>query len=231
MKSRLFPILLFCLVIFPLSARADHHEVFISQVVRLNAANCAVELEIDAANQNGFEGVDRIQINGTTLASIGDTEAAVIDNGGHVNIGDHILFASNSFQSLSGLNADVGFDDSGCSNFVAGASFTFVIDDPVFGGPNKVIDTLVLPSSFGEDSAAVKASDSSSPTMVNLLTDSVTVSNNAGSTSMIGSSNPNTGGGGCALAGTAPAYGAASLGIFSLLVSLGYAMLRKTAKG
>src|SRR5262245_41440464 len=79
-------------------ALADHHEVFISSVVDLKPEVCAVELEIAATGQNGFEGVDRIAVNGTTLASLGDSVAGLINGGGHTNTGDHILFASSSFQ-------------------------------------------------------------------------------------------------------------------------------------
>jgi len=231
MKYRFLSFLAFILLIFPLSARADHHEVFIHQVVRLNSATCAVELQIEAASQNGFEGVDRIQLDGVTITSIGDTEAAVIDNGGHVNSGDKILFGSNSFEAESGINADVVFDDSNCANFVAGGTFTFVIDDPTFGGPNAVIDTLVAPGGFGENSGAVKSSQGSTPQLVNLLTGDVVVSNNVGSQATIGTSGGNNnGGGGCALTEGNSFSEPGCLAFALALVSLaGYGMLRRSS--
>ncbi|HEX5034992.1 MAG TPA: hypothetical protein VFW62_10955, partial [bacterium] len=112
------------------TALADHHEVFIHDILSLDADSCAVELQIDEDGQNGFEGTDRIEIDGTLLAEIGDTEAATINAGGNTNAGDDILFASSDFAAEVGLTPDVEFDDAACASFVPGAVFTFVIDDP-----------------------------------------------------------------------------------------------------
>jgi len=197
MKFFSLSVLALVLLILPLAAQADHHEVIIHQVARLGTDSCAVELEIEAANQNGFEGVDRIELNGTTIASIGDAEAAAINSGGHVNAGDMILFASDSFEGNTGLAADVLFGDSNCASFSAGDVFTFVIDDPLFGGPNAVIDTLIAPSGFGNNSVAVKATETSTPQLVDLLNDTVVISNNAGADLTLGQSGNS--GGGCRL--------------------------------
>lgn len=201
MKISLLSLLAFPLLLFPTGARADHHEVFIHQVISLNSSSCAVALEIEAPNQDGFEGVDRIEINGSLLAMLGDTEAADINTGGHVNTGDMILFASNTFSADTHLTADANFADSQCPNFTAGATFDFVIDDPLFGGPNAVIDSLTTPQGFGINIAAVKSSESSAPALVDLVTDNVTVENNTGASVTIGDTSGGGGGsgGGCLL--------------------------------
>ena len=180
------------------TARADHHEVFIHDIVLLDADTCAVELQIEENNQNGFEGTDRIEINGGLLASIGDTEAATINTGGHTNAGDAILFASNDFVNETGLTADIEFDDSNCSSFIPGSVFTFVIDDPAFGGPNKVIDTFTLPGGFITNVVAFRDSMQASAQLIGLDGDTAVITNNSGAEVVLGV-NPDDNGG-CRLA-------------------------------
>jgi len=196
MKRTAFILFTLFITALPLSAWADHHEVFIHGLQKVSSNACALELWINAPSQNGFEGVDRITVNGIVLASIGDAEAAAIDSGGHVNVGDSILFGSSSFQSQTGLAPDVTFADANCAGFSGGMDFSFVIDDPTFGGPDKVIDTLHTDSNFGgNNTAMIKSTPGSSPQFVDLNSDSVIVSNNSGTTITLGS----TGGGGCSL--------------------------------
>lgn len=178
-------------------ARADHHEVFIHDILTLDASSCAVELQIDADGQDAFEGTDRIEINGSLLAEIGDTEAATINAGGNTNAGDNILFASSGFADEVGLTADVEFDDGNCASFVPGAVFTFVIDDPAFGGPNAVIDSFTLPAGFMANVVAFRDSDTAVPQLIGLDQDTVVVSNNAGNEVVLGT--PPDDDGGCRL--------------------------------
>src|SRR4030095_16626018 len=144
--------------------------------------------------------VDRIELNGVTLASLGDSVALTIDSGGHTNAGDHILFASSAFQSQTGLVPDVTFSDAECANFIADTTFEFVIDDPDFGVPPVIIDTLVTSSQFGADNTAMtKSSETASPQFVDLDLSTLTVSNNVGSDVIIGVSGGGGGDGGCGL--------------------------------
>ena len=188
---------------FSLPALADHHEVFIHDVVLVDADTCAVELEISENNQDNFQSVDRIEIDGVLLADLGPVVAEAINIGGNVNAGDSILFASDDFVAETGLQADVTFDDSNCSSFTSGAVFTFVIDDPNFGGPNTVIDSLTLPSGFGVNTAAVRNSGSSSPSLITLNDETVTVTNNLNQNIVLGTDVDVGGDGGCHLGATA----------------------------
>ncbi|HKY62288.1 MAG TPA: hypothetical protein VJR29_02625 [bacterium] len=176
------------------TAQADHHEVFIHDILSLDASSCAVELQIDEDGQDAFIGTDRVEINGTLLAEIGDTEAATINAGGNTNAGDDILFASSGFAADVGLTPDVEFDNGACASFVPGAVFTFVIDDPLFGGPNAVIDSFTLPAGFMANVVAFRDSDTAVPQLIGLDDDTVVVSNNAGNSVVLGT-NPDDGGG------------------------------------
>jgi hypothetical protein len=188
--SRFLFILL--LLSFSRAAWADHHLVFVHEVIRVSSSSCAVELEIEASSQNGFESVDRVEINSTELSPFGAV-ANTIDNGGHVNTGDTILFASDSFVMQNGIQADIAFADGLCALFTSGANFEFIIDDPTFGGPNVTIDELTASSNFGGDNTAMtKSSGGTSPQFVDLTASSVDVTNNAGTKATVG----NTGGGG-----------------------------------
>lgn len=181
------------------TARADHHEVFIHDIILLDPSACAVELQIDEDNQNAFEGTDRIETNGTLLAEIGDTEAVTINTGGNVNAGDAILFASSGFVAETGLIADVEFGNGSCSSFIPGTEFTFVIDDPAFGGPNAIIDSVILPGGFITNVVAFRDSENDSPQLVSLDSDTIVVANNSGESVQIGIV-PNNDSGGCQLA-------------------------------
>ncbi|HEX5037141.1 MAG TPA: hypothetical protein VFX30_08275 [bacterium] len=182
-------------------ARADHHDVFVHGVQKLSADACAVELWIDEDNQDAFEAVDRVTVDGVLLASIGDTFAAAInDPSANNDTDDAILFASSSFETATGLTADVPFPDASCAAFDAGSEFSFVLDDVEFGGPNTVIDTLTASSSFGgSNTAMAKASETASPTFIDLDTDTVAVANNSGDTATLGPSGGGSSSGGCSL--------------------------------
>src|SRR4030095_15599951 len=222
--------LMAALFLFPVAARADHHEVFIHGVYSLRPGLCAVELQIDANAQIGFEGVDRIVLNGVTLAALSDSVAANINAGGHTNAGDAILFASSAFQADTGLTADVTFDDGKCDNFVANSIFSFVVDDITFRGPNTVIDTLTAAPSFGVNlTAMTKSSMGAAAQFVDLNASTLTVKNNAGNSAVIGNSGGGGGGGGCGIVhGSSPhqAWLFYSLAL-SLLLSL---RLRRSRK-
>ena len=183
----------------PSTARADHHEVFIHDIILLDSSACAVELQIDEDNQDAFVGSDRVEINGTLLAEIGDTEAVTINTGGNVNAGDAILFASSGFVAETGLIADVEFGNGSCSSFIPGSVFTFVIDDPLFGGPNAIIDSVTLPGGFIINVVAFRNSDQDSPQLVSLDSDTVVVANNSGDSVALGAA-PVDDSGGCQLA-------------------------------
>jgi len=184
-------------------ARADHHAVFVHGVQKLSSTACAVELWISEDGQDAFEGVDRVTVEDVLLASLGDAVAADINAGGNTDVNDSILFASNSFQSETGLDADVSFPDAACAGFVANADFSFLLDDPDFGGPETTIDTLTASSSFGGDNTAmVKSSPGANPQFVDLDADFVIVANNAGDEADVGASGGGTGSdgsGGCSL--------------------------------
>lgn len=189
------------LLMAPAVARADHHDVFIHGVQKLSADACAVELWIDAPDQDGFEAVDRVTVDGVLLASIGDTFAAAInDVSANNDTDDAILFASDSFETETGLTADVPFPDTFCASFEAGSAFSFILDDIAFGGPNTVIDTLTASSSFGgSNTAMAKDSESASPTFIDLDTETVVVANNSGSEATLGASGGGSSSGGCSL--------------------------------
>jgi len=179
-------------------ARADHHAVFIHDVVLLDANTCAVELWIFENGQNAFEGTDRIEINGNLLAEIGDTEAAAINAGGNTNAGDSILFGSDNFVGSTGLQPDVEFSDASCAQFVSGADFSFVIDDPSFGGPDATIDSVILVSGITGNTAVFRDTQDDLPGLVNLADETVVVSNNSGASVTLGTATPSNGG--CAIA-------------------------------
>lgn len=182
---------------FSWMARADHHDVFIHDVVLLDANTCAVELWIFENGQNGFEGTDRIEINGNLLAEIGDTEAATINAGGNTNAGDSILFGSDNFVGSTGLQPDVEFGDASCAQFVSGADFSFVTDDPTFGGPDATIDSVVMVSGFTTNTVVFRDTQDDLPGLVNLADETVVVSNNADASVTLGTATPNNGG--CAI--------------------------------
>jgi hypothetical protein len=197
----LFFVVALSLLMVPAAVRADHHDVFIHGVQKLSADACAVELWIDAPDQDAFEAVDRVTVDGVLLASIGGTFAdAINDPSANNDTDDSILFASSSFESETGLTADVPFPDASCDAFDAGSEFSFILDDVDFGGPNTVIDSLTASSSFGAaNTAMAKASESATETFVDLDTDTVVVANNSGSTVTLGTSAGGSSGGGCSL--------------------------------
>ena len=191
----------------PVSAFADHHDVFIHGVQKLSSDACAVELWISVDDQDAFEAVDRVTVDGAILASLGGTFAAAInDPSANNDTNDSILFASSSFETATGLTADVPFPDASCIAFDSGSEFSFLLDDVEFGGPNTVIDTLVASSSFGGDNTAMaKSSPSASPTFIVLESETVVVANNSGAEVTLGSSD-----GGSDSAGPSPSATAAS---------------------
>ena len=206
------------LVGFSHLAHADHHEVFIHDVMLLDADTCGVELWIEEDGQNGFEGTDRIEINGNLLAEIGDTEAVTIDSGGNTNAGDSILFGSDSFVGTTGLQPDVEFANSSCASFVTGADFSFVIDDPTFGGPDATIDSVVMVSGFVSNTVVFKDAMDSQPGLVNLDSDTVVVANNNNASVTLGTVPDN---GGCAISsGTTSRFGWVLAGF--VLFALGF---------
>lgn len=181
-------------------ARADHHLVFIHGVQKLSSTACAVELWISADAQDGFEGVDRITVDGVLLASLGDAAADAINAGGHVDTGDSILFASQAFQDGVSITADVTFPNSACAGFQNDSNFKFLIDDVAFGGPNTIIDELTAESPFGDaNTALAKASAGATPAVVDLTSAAVSVGNNAGAEVSIGTTPPSASSGGCSL--------------------------------
>jgi hypothetical protein len=226
MKTWFLVLSFLCFAILSMPARADHHEVFIQDVFLLDQNTCGVELEIDADNQDAFQGTDRIEINGILLAELGDTEAATINTGGNVNAGDNILFASSNFVADTALQADVVFDNADCVSFATGAVFSFVIDDPLFGGPNAVIDSVTLPGGFGFNTAVSRGSDSSSPDLMDLFNETVIVRNNAGQQVTLGVEVDGDGGCQLSAASAKPKHGWQVLGFGILALGL----VRKLAR-
>jgi hypothetical protein len=213
----------FLLIVFFLSlagtARADHHLVFVHQVIELSPSSCAVVLEISDDGQDAFEATDRIEINGTELASLGAAGADAINTGGQTGAGDQILFASDSFVAETGVSADSSFADGQCALFVANAVFAFVIDDPDFGGPDTVIDSLTANSIFGfSGTAMTKDSAGGTPQFVDLSATTMEVANNAGDTAELGTPSGGGSSGGCNLA-----HGPAASSAAAYIILLGIA--------
>ncbi len=182
-------VLVFCAMSgWPLLARADHHSVFVSTVVKFSDTDCAVELTIYENNQNGFEVEDNISFDGTAIATL----TAVVDAGinaadGANDSGDTILAGSVDFDETYGVNADVAFDNASCASLTDSTvvAFNFAEGDTLDEADSTDLGEV---TGFGENTAVTKGSTGATPELVDLSLDAVTVTNNAGESATLGTS-------------------------------------------
>lgn len=161
---------------------ADHHLIFISQVIKLSDSSCAVELELSGDNQDGFQDSDLVEFNDEEIFNFSSIKESLNASGGANDAGDHVLATSSSFASENSVTADISFTDSHCANLTSETTVDLFID-----GFNTV-DTLNLStavSSFVSERAVTKTAANGNATLIDLSTDSVTVTNNGGSTDVI----------------------------------------------
>lgn len=188
MKKHLGVLVVSAMFGWPLLAQADHHSVFISSIVKFSDTDCAVELTIYEANQNGFETSDNISFNDTVVATL----TAVVDAGintsdGANDSGDTILAGSVDFDETYGVNADVAFDNESCAGLTGSTvvSFNFAEGDTLDEADATDLGEV---TGFGDNTAVTKGSAGATPELVDLSLDTVTVTNNAGESATLGTS-------------------------------------------
>lgn len=182
MKKSLLCSVFFAVIATP--AFAAHHLVEITSVIRVSAAECAIELAITGDDQNAFVDEDNIAVGGVVLVDFQDLVAAGInDSAGNNDSGDVVLAASESFaDEFSEIDPDLVFEDAGCESFTSTATFSFNIN-----GDSTVdeIDATDI-NGFGEDATAIVLSGGDYE-LADLTEDELAIANNTGDTATIGS--------------------------------------------
>lgn len=170
------------------AAHADHHLVFISNIVKIDDADCAVELTISGDDQDAFVATDKITIDDTEVATMESLLEGINAADGNNDTDDTILFGSVSFDESHGINADIAFDDANCEDLDNDAVVAFVNDG------NNTIDDIDTDdfSGFGNNTVISKSSSSASAELVDLDEDTLGLTNNAGESATIGSSGGST---------------------------------------
>lgn len=194
MKKTYCPIFIASLLV-SFSTFADHHFVHISSIVKFDDTDCAIELTIDADDQDAFVAEDNITIDGVETATFVDFIAGSINaSNGNNDDGDKILITSDSFDGTHDIDADITFDDSSCADLDSDAVVAFNnVDDDV----TSEIDTIDLSDAegFDDDTAVFKDSANDTPTLVDLTEDDLSIGNNSGDSATLDSSSDSTGGG------------------------------------
>ncbi len=188
--KKLLIVLIGCLSC-PQTAFAVHHDVFISRIVKLSNTECAVEMEIFSNNQDQFDAADEIRKDSSTLVAFGSF-ASTLNSGNH-NDGDKILAASSGFESFASVAGDLSFGNSECANFDANVNIAFYIaaGTPNCGGGTPCeVDTVessqVSGWTGGNHEAIQSLSRNDDDSFVDLDCDEVSVTNNAGTSTLVG---------------------------------------------
>lgn len=182
MKKILLPILFLTIYLTPAPSFAE--EVFISAIIKNSDSDCAIELEIDANDQDGFDDNDRIEIDGDELVNFENlVNAGINDSDGNNDDGDRILATSLSFSDNENITGDLIFADENCVDFDDNMTVTYVdADDDEIDS----IDTDDVDDFGSNDTAIIKSSANDEPDAVDLDQNSVTVRNNNGAEAVVG---------------------------------------------
>ncbi|MCA9664669.1 MAG: hypothetical protein KC503_03745 [Myxococcales bacterium] len=207
-------ILAACLALAPGAASANVDQGTIVGVYMLGANACAIEVRIDDAVGDVFNGQETISIAGTAATTFDQLPTSVQS----LTAGDIVLAASPAFESEAGFAADIGLTNADCADLRGGDAIEFT------GSMGQSLDLLTLPASFGLDTAFTGGA------LVDLTVDVVTVRALLGAGGSIGAAGgpgPGPGPGvdvettGCSVAPTTRGAGSAallSLGLLGLLV-------------
>ncbi len=198
MKKLLAVVSLLSSLALSLPAFADHHDVFISRIVKLSGTACAVELQISGPNQDDFRYSDEIRLDGSELVDFG-SNSALVDSLRSMSSttnddGDKLLVSSAAFDAAAGITGD--FSIGSCSGFDSSFTIAFFIDDtnpetPAGDGvAEDQVDTLSTSGGWTGGSNEAMTSTGGSGTFVDLDCDQVSVTNNSPTSVNVGTANP-----------------------------------------
>ncbi|EKD41909.1 MAG: hypothetical protein ACD_73C00446G0003 [uncultured bacterium] len=182
MKKNILIVFVCFLILSPALALADHHLVFISTLIRINDTECAIELTLSGANQDAFATTDNIRFDSTAIVTFENLLDSINADDGNNDVGDNILITSNSFETSSGITADLTFADSNCADLGAETIVEFNNDGSTL---IDSIDISEIPD-FRDNTAITKTSLSATPDLVDLDLDSVTIGNNSAQRATLG---------------------------------------------
>jgi MYXO-CTERM domain-containing protein len=205
-------LVVFCLGIAGWEQTASANFVDAELTVACTGVNqMAVEVEVIEAEQNLFNGNERLEIGGTVLGTL----SGLLATRSNLRAGDRILFATAAFAAAAGITPDVVMADTVVALFVAGAVVEF------YGSFANLAGSLTLP-------AVLFATYAHSVAYGNLdLTVAALVLYSLAANAIIGTGDPvngSPGGGGCSVANTGATPGSS---ILLLLTALGLATWRR----
>jgi len=153
----------------------------ISDIIRIDSNACAVTIDT-SGNLLNILPLDQLQINGGLLTTL--SNLLNLNLMGDI---DHILVASQSFEDIVDIHADIQIPDAVCQDFVAGS-----VIDLVAGGLNN-LDSIELPDLFG-DLTSLTLGDDGLLHLIDLNVLSIPVDNVEGDSTAVGDGNNGVGG-------------------------------------
>lgn len=119
-------------------AHADVSSVSLRYAVGATFEACAVEVTIDAVDQNLVNLQETLIFDGTDVASFGDIEPTI----SMIRRNDSVLFGSPAFQTWAQFQPDAMLTDADCLSLMAGSTLSFR------GSFGEDAGSLTLPSDY-----------------------------------------------------------------------------------